>query len=186
MGLIIPKLCKNLLINLTILIAIASVSSTQSRQTTNKDVPKPKDDKYRPKIHFSIAEHWINDPNGMVYLDGEYHLHYQYFPEDSVWGPMHWGHSVSTDLVTWTDLPIALYPDDLGLIFSGSAVTDATNSSGFQTGSVTPIIAMFTHAGDVQAQSIAYSNDKARTFTKYEGNPVIRNPGMRKFFRKHL
>ena len=146
------------------------------------------DEKYRPQIHFSISEHWINDPNGMFYYDGEYHLFYQYNPDGSTWGPMHWGHAVTTDLVHWTELPIALYPDELGDIFSGSAVVDFRNSGGFQTNpEIAPIIAIFTHAnGQLQQQSIAYSNDKGRTFTKYAGNPVLPNPGNPYKIPKHF
>ena len=88
-------------------------------------------EQHRPQIHFSPAAHWMNDPNGMVYYKGEYHLFYQYYPDSSVWGPMHWGHAVSKDLVHWADLPIALFPDEKGYIFSGSAVVDVHNTSGF-------------------------------------------------------
>lgn len=136
---------------------------------------------YRPQFHFTPAYGWMNDPNGMFYLDGEYHLFYQYYPHDTVWGPMHWGHAVSKDMVHWTQYPIALYPDDLGMIFSGSAVVDADNTSGFGKNGKPPIVAIFTHNTDVQEQSIAYSNDKGRTWKKYEGNPVIPNPGAADF-----
>lgn len=141
---------------------------------------------YRPVFHFTPAEHWINDPNGLVYYAGEYHLFYQYHPHSSVWGPMHWGHAVSTDLMHWTELPIALAPDKLGDIFSGSAVIDRNNTAGFGANAM---IAFFTHhIGDgphqeqTQSQSIAYSLDKGRTWTKYAGNPVIPPPeGVRDF-----
>ena len=148
---------------------------------------------HRPQFHFSPEQHWMNDPNGMVYYDGEYHLFYQYYPGATVWGPMHWGHAVSTDLVHWTHLPIALYPDNtLGMIFSGSAVVDWNNSSGLGRGGKPPLVAIFTQhlmagekAGrhDFQTQSIAYSNDRGRTWTKYAGNPVIPNTGAIHDFR---
>ncbi len=156
-----------------------------------KRLPDFAQEKYRPLIHFSPKNNWMNDPNGMVYYDGEYHLFYQYYPDSTVWGPMHWGHAISTDLVHWEELPIALYPDDLGYIFSGSAVIDWNNTSGLQKGDHPPMIAIFTHhdpkgekeEGNItfQYQSIAYSNDKGRTWSKYEGNPVIPNPGIRDF-----
>ncbi len=139
---------------------------------------------YRPAYHFTPLANWMNDPNGMVYYDGEYHLFYQYYPEGNVWGPMHWGHAISTELVEWEHLPIALYPDDLGYIFSGSAVVDKNNTSGLKTGEEGVMVAIFTHhsmekekAGthDHQYQSIAYSNDKGRTWVKYKGNPVLEN-----------
>ncbi len=84
-------------------------------------------EEYRPKVHFTPAAHWINDPNGMVYYKGVYHLFFQYYPDSTVWGPMHWGHATSPDLIHWKEQPIALYPDSLGYIFSGSAVVDKNN-----------------------------------------------------------
>jgi len=135
-------------------------------------------EKYRPQFHFSPEHGWMNDPNGMVYLDGEYHLFYQYNPYGAVWGNMHWGHAVSTDLVSWTYLPTALTPDSLGAIFSGSAVIDVNNTAGFGANAM---VAIYTSAGKVQAQSIAYSIDKGRTFTKYDKNPVLPNPGITDF-----
>ena len=140
-------------------------------------IPK-RDEQYRPQLHFSPLRGWNNDPNGLVWLDGEYHLYYQYNPNENKWGPMHWGHAVSRDLIHWEDLPIALYPDKLGTIFSGSAVVDWNNTAGFGEG---VIVAIYTSAGEKQTQSIAYSTDKGRTFTKYEGNPVIPNPGINDF-----
>ena len=125
---------------------------------------------YRPTYHFSPEWGWMNDPNGMVYKDGEWHLFYQYNPYGSFWGNMHWGHAVSKDLVNWEHLGIALAPDDLGAIFSGSAVVDKDNTAGFGRDA---IVAMYTSDGDNQTQSIAYSLDNGRTFTKYAGNPVI-------------
>jgi fructan beta-fructosidase len=149
-------------------------------------------EQYRPNFHFTPPAHWMNDPNGLVYYEGEYHLFYQYFPDSTVWGPMHWGHAISKDLCSWEHLPIALFPDSLGLIFSGSAVIDWKNTSGFGKNGIPPMIAIFTQhdmagekAGktDFQYQSIAYSNDKGRTWTKYAGNPVIPNINKIKDFR---
>ena len=126
-------------------------------------------EKHRPKFHFSPQEKWMNDPNGMVYYEDEYHLFYQYHPDSTVWGPMHWGHAVSKDLVRWKHLPIALYPDSLGFIFSGSAVVDRNNTTGFGTAENPPLVAMYTYHDmdgeksgrhDFQTQGIAYSLDK--------------------------
>jgi fructan beta-fructosidase len=147
-------------------------------------------EQYRPQFHFSPDSMWMNDPNGMVYYEGEYHLFYQFHPFDNVWGPMHWGHAISTDLVHWEHLPIALYPDSLGTIFSGSAVIDRNNSSGLGSSENPPMVAIFTHHNQAladtgselfQYQSIAYSLDKGRSWTKYPGNPVLPNPGIRDF-----
>ncbi len=138
----------------------------------------------RPFYHFSPSLNWINDPNGMVYYDGNYHLFYQYYPSGVNWGPMHWGHAVSTDLFHWKDMDIALYPDALGYIFSGSAVVDWNNSSGFKTNVNEPLVAVFTHHQNfngLQQQSLAYSTDKGVTWTKYPGNPVLKNPGIADF-----
>lgn len=130
-------------------------------------------ERYRPQFHFSPERGWLNDPNGMVYYNGEYHLFYQYHPAGKTWGPMHWGHAVSKDLVHWEHLPIALYPDHLGTVWSGSAVVDWHDTSGFFNGEP-GIVAIFTHAEvDGQMQSLAYSSDGGRTWRKYEGNPVL-------------
>jgi fructan beta-fructosidase len=145
---------------------------------------------YRPQLHFSPAAKWMNDPNGMVYYKGTYHLFFQYYPKDIVWGPMHWGHATSKDLIHWKQQPIALYPDKLGYIFSGSAVVDVNNTSGFGKKGQVPMVAIFTHHDPVgekantdnfQNQSIAYSLDEGKTWTKYAGNPVVKNPGIRDF-----
>lgn len=143
-------------------------------------------EKYRPQFHFSPKSNWMNDPNGLVYYEGEYHLFYQYHPYSTVWGPMHWGHAVSKDLIHWDHLPTALAPDEYGTIFSGSAVVDWHDTSGFFQGGV-GLVAIFTHA-DIQPgmkrkerQSIAYSADKGRTWTKYDGNPVLIDESMTDF-----
>jgi fructan beta-fructosidase len=147
-------------------------------------------EQYRPAYHFTPAKGWMNDPNGLVYLDGEYHLFFQHYPDSTVWGPMHWGHAVSKDLVNWQELPIALFPDSLGYIFSGSAVYDEKNSSGLGTATNPPLVALFTYhdpKGEkartigFQTQGLAFSIDKGQTWQKYEGNPVLKNPGIRDF-----
>lgn len=127
---------------------------------------------YRPQIHFTPAANWMNDPNGMVYADGVYHLFYQYNPHGNDWGNMSWGHAESTDLIHWDEKPVALLGDELGAIFSGSAVVDSRNTAGFGKDA---IIALYTSAGASQQQSIAYSTDGAATFKKFDGNPVISN-----------
>ncbi|MDF2713977.1 MAG: SacC2 [Paenibacillus sp.] len=135
-------------------------------------------EKYRPYYHFTPERNWMNDPNGLVYYEGEYHLFYQYHPFSTVWGPMHWGHAVSTDLINWRHLPVALEPDEHGMIFSGSAVVDWHDSSGFFGGG-SGLVAFFTHHDSYpdgarrERQSIAYSSDKGRTWTKFQGNPVL-------------
>ncbi|MEC9489691.1 MAG: glycoside hydrolase family 32 protein [Halanaerobiales bacterium] len=143
-------------------------------------------EKYRPQYHFSPAQNWSNDPNGLVYYQGEYHLFYQYNPDDVVWGPMHWGHAVSKDLLHWEHLPIALAPDNkLGMIFSGSAVVDKDDTTGFFEGGEGLVAIYTTHLereeGPLQQQAIAYSKDRGRSWIKYEGNPVIENYGVADF-----
>ena len=125
---------------------------------------------FRPAYHHTPKYGWMNDPNGMFYKDGQWHLYFQLNPYGSQWENMTWGHSVSTDLVHWQQMPDAIEPDGLGTIFSGSAVIDKNNTAGFGAGA---IVAMYTSAGRHQTQSIAYSTDCGRTFTKYAGNPVL-------------
>ena len=129
-------------------------------------------DYYRPIYHHTPLYGWMNDPNGMVYKDGEYHLYYQYNPYGSRWGNMHWGHSVSKDLIHWEHLKPAIARDTLGHIFSGSAVVDKNNTAGYGKDA---IIALYTSASDEhgQIQCLAYSTDNGRTYTKYEHNPVL-------------
>ena len=160
---------------------------------TTKSVPSFQEnnlEQFRPAYHFTPAKGWMNDPNGLIFIDGEYHLFFQHYPDSTVWGPMHWGHAVSKDLVTWEELPIALFPDSLGYIFSGSAVFDEKNSSGLGSTTNPPLVALYTYhdpngekAGtiDFQKQGLAYSVDKGRSWKKYEGNPVLDNPGIRDF-----
>lgn len=128
----------------------------------------------RPQYHFTTRRGWINDPNGLLYYDGEYHLFYQHNPYEREWENMHWGHAVSKDLIHWEELPEALYPDQWGTMFSGSAVIDYENTSGFGKKDIPAMVAIYTAAApDRQTQCIAYSLDKGRTWTKYDGNPVI-------------
>lgn len=145
----------------------------------------------RPQFHFSPTSNWMNDPNGMVYYKGEYHLFYQYYPNGNVWGPMHWGHAVSKNMVEWQHLPIALYPDSLGYIFSGSIVVDEKNTSGLGKKNAPVLVAIYTYhlpeaekanRNDFQYQGIAYSHDMGRTWKKYANNPVLPNTnGIRDF-----
>jgi fructan beta-fructosidase len=133
---------------------------------------------WRPQFHFTPLKNFMNDPNGMVYYKGEYHLFYQHNPFGNTWGHMSWGHALSTDLVHWSNLPIALFEEDQIMIFSGSAVVDWKNSSGLCQNSdpkdPSCLVALYTgHGKGKQTQNLAYSNDRGRTWTKYSGNPVI-------------
>jgi fructan beta-fructosidase len=176
---------------LVILLSIVMIGCTKNAE---KVVPPAVDSVYgeshRPLLHFSPKEKWMNDPNGMVYYKKNYHLFYQFYPDSTVWGPMHWGHAISKDLIHWEHLPIAIYPDSLGLIFSGSAVVDKDNTSGLGTKENPPLVALYTYhsvekekAGkiDYQTQGLAYSNDDGMTWKKYDRNPVLRNPGIKDF-----
>ena len=136
------------------------------------------DELYRPQIHFTPAKNWINDPNGMVFADGVYHLFYQYNPQGNDWGNMSWGHATSTDLVHWQEQAVALTRDALGAVFSGSCVTDKAGTAGFGAGAMVAIYTAAGETGDVagkQQQCLAYSTDGGKNFTRYTGNPVIRN-----------
>ena len=137
-----------------------------------QSTPAAMNEQYRPQIHFTPAKNWMNDPNGMVYVDGVYHLFYQYNPYANDWGNMSWGHATSTDLVHWKEQPVALTRDALGDVFSGSAVVDKDNTAGFGANAM---VAIYTSATSVQQQSIAYSTDGVKSFKRYDGNPVIRN-----------
>ncbi len=128
----------------------------------------------RPQFHFTTRRGWINDPNGLIWHDGEYHLFYQHNPFEREWQNMHWGHAVSRDLLHWEELNDALYPDSLGTMFSGSAVFDRENSSGFGSRKHPPMVVAYTNDGASETQCIAYSLDRGRTFTKFQGGkPVI-------------
>ena len=136
---------------------------------------KENTEKFRPAYHHTPAYGWMNDPNGMFYKDGVYHLYFQYNPYGSMWGNMHWGHSTSTDLINWKNEGVAIAPDAIGTIFSGSCVVDHNNTSGFGKGAV---VAFYTSAkqtpwSDCQTQSMAYSLDNGKTFIKYENNPIL-------------
>lgn len=146
-------------------LAINLMRLSDTFDTTNTDY-------YRPSYHFTPLYGWMNDPNGMVYKDGEYHLYFQYNPYGSKWGNMHWGHAVSRDLIRWEHLDPAIARDPVGHIFSGSSVVDKKNTAGFGKDA---IIAIYTNnsVNHDEVQCIAYSNDNGRTFTKYEGNPVL-------------
>lgn len=172
----------NLLKYLTIGLLFTACASTKNIQNSSRP-----NDEHRPQLHFTPGQHWMNDPNGMVYLNGKYHLFFQHYPSGTKWGPMHWGHATSEDLIHWEDQPIALFPDSLGWIFSGSAVYDKNNTSGLGKDGKMPLVAIFTHhnqaleqAGskEYQYQSIAYSLDEGKTWVKYPGNPVLKNPGI--------
>lgn len=132
----------------------------------------------RPIFHYSCRRGWMNDPNGLIFYRGYYHLFYQHCPDRTVHGPMHWGHARSRDLIHWEELPIALFPDKNGTIFSGSIVYDEENSSGFGSDKSDPLVAIFTHNKETQGitrqyQSLAYSLDNGNTFEKFSGNPVL-------------
>lgn len=131
-------------------------------------------EKFRPQYHFSPAVNWTNDPNGLVYNNGEYHIFYQFNPFDNKWGHMTWAHAISKDLVHWQHLAIAIKEENGIMIFSGSCVVDKNNTSGFGKNGVAPMVAIYTgHTDTIQAQHIAYSTDNGRTWKKYANNPVL-------------
>lgn len=172
---------QKLIVQLVVLIHLGLVAFGQEKQPAANSEP------HRLGYHVTPKANWINDPNGMVYYQGVYHLFFQYYPNGTTWGPMHWGHTISKDMVHWAEQPIALYPDSLGWIFSGSAVVDQANTSGFGKNGQTPLVAIFTHhnqkieqqkSDKFQYQSLAYSLDGGKTWTKYAGNPVLPNPGI--------
>lgn len=169
---------------------ISCKDKSDETKTENKDTIAQADEDFRPEFHFTPKKNWMNDPNGMFYLDGTYHLFFQYHPDGNTWGPMHWGHATSEDMVKWEEQPIALEPDENGTIFSGSTVVDHDNTSGLGDGNTPPVIAIFTYhdaeaaeegKDDFQTQGIAFSLDAGKTWTKYKENPVVKNPGIKDF-----
>ena len=187
------KLIKHLpqLLCSTVLILITSCNQYKSVSSQNT-VLTAEEQMYRPNFHFTPKNGWMNDPNGMFYHDGTYHLFFQFTPFQSVpdFSKMHWGHAISKDLIKWEELTPAIAYDEKGAIFSGSAVVDKDNTSGFGDGKNIPLVAIFTYhdmkkekagAIDAQSQAIAYSVDNGKTWTKYSNNPVLKNPGIKDF-----
>lgn len=153
--------------------ALAGFSGFQLREQW-PDSGKLYRERLRPQVHFSPRRGWINDPNGLVYYRGEYHLFFQHNPVGARSANKHWGHAVSTDLVHWTELDDPLRPDEMGMMYSGSAVVDWHDTSGFGRGGVPPLVLIYTAANEPRVQCLAYSND-GRAFEKYPGNPVVAN-----------
>ena len=152
-----------------IMSATASIAAAQADSVSYREP-------YRPQFHFTPAKNWMNDPNGLVYYKGEYHLFYQYNPNGNTWGNMSWGHAVSTDLVHWKQLPLAIPHDDNEMVLLRQRRRRRDNTSGFGTKANPPMVAIYTSAytsTGSQAQSLAYSTDGGRTWTKYAGNPVL-------------
>ena len=160
-----------------VLVSTASGAGTVALATKDGADDRPTfTERYRPRFHFTPAKNWMNDPNGLVYYKGEYHLFFQYNPDASQWGNISWGHAVSKDLVHWKQLPLAIPHDEIEYVFSGSAVVDVKNTSGFGTKDNPPMVAIYTSAlkqGPGQNQALAYSLDRGRSWTKYGGNPVL-------------
>lgn len=158
----------------------AYVQGTETENPNEPDDPNQgvgdevssRNEQYRPQVHFTPAKNWINDPNGMVYVDGTYHLYYQYNPQGNSWGNMSWGHATSKDLMHWEEQKVAMVRNEWGDIFSGSAIVDKDNAAGFGKNA---ILAFYTGSGEHQQQCLAYSTDGGMTYTQYEGNPIISN-----------
>lgn len=181
-----------------ILIGLSSCKQDQTPETqpTNNEAQvvanttRYYQEPHRPQIHFTPEKAWMNDPNGLVFHEGLYHMYYQHHPDSNVWGPMHWGHATSKDLVQWAHHDIALFPDELGTIFSGSIVVDKENTAGFGTSENPALVAIYTQhshskedAGDLdyQTQGISFSTDGGFTWERYTANPVLPNPGLKDF-----
>jgi fructan beta-fructosidase len=182
-------LIKGIFKSIFFILILNIMNSCSTTKTSNKKV-LTNEELYRPNFHFTPKKGWMNDPNGLFFYKGLYHLYFQHYPDKNVWGPMHWGHATSKDMIKWNEEKIALFPDEKGYIFSGSSVVDVNNTSGFGSLQNPPIVAMFTYhdavkekagATDYQSQAIAYSLDEGMTWTKFKGNPVIKNPGIKDF-----
>lgn len=135
-------------------------------------LPDAMSESFRPQIHYTPAKNWINDPNGLVFLDGTYHMFYQYNPQGNEWGNMSWGHATSTDLIHWEEQPVAMKRNEWGDIFSGSCVIDKNNTAGFGNNAM---VALYTGATSIQQECLAYSTDGGKNFEQYSANPVIKN-----------
>ena len=171
--------------HISFLIIPIFIFSCQVKSTNVGETKARFNEQHRLQYHFSPEEMWMNDPNGMVWYDGEYHLFFQHTPHAATpdFPKMHWGHAVSKDLVHWEELPPAIAPDEQGGIFSGSAVVDHNNTAGLQSGNEKTLISIFTYSppNGVQSQGMAYSNDRGRTWVKYDNNPVLQNQGIADF-----
>jgi sucrose-6-phosphate hydrolase SacC (GH32 family) len=174
----IPRLLLLTASLLATLLFHAGAQTGAQAQTSAAALPSGYDQPFRPQVHFSPRQHWTNDPNGLVYFHGEYHLFYQYNPFGDGWGHMSWGHAVSADLLHWRELPVAIPEHDGIMIFTGSIVVDQENTSGLCAKGSACLIAIYTGSGDtphgpLQTQNIAYSRDDGRTWTRYSANPVL-------------
>ena len=175
-----------------LLAASATIPWLSACRTLRKPLPPPSSnyrEPHRPQFHFTPAAGWMNDPNGLVFHNGVYHLFYQYHPASKDWGPMHWGHATSRDLVHWEPQPIALEPEEQKYAFSGSVVVDATNTAGFGAGALVALYTRHDAAAeqdgrrDYESQHLAYSQDGGRSWAPFDDSPVIANPGAAKDFR---
>lgn len=149
-----------------------TISSCSDYEESYLPLPEKMTETYRPQVHFTPSKNWMNDPNGLVYLDGTYHMFFQYNPQDNGWGNMSWGHATSTDLMHWQEQPVAMTRNQWGDIFSGSCVIDKDNTAGFGKNAM---IALYTGADGKQQECLAYSTDGGKTFQQYHKNPVIAN-----------
>ncbi|WP_273833548.1 glycoside hydrolase family 32 protein [Guptibacillus sedimenti] len=156
-------------------------NESPEQEEKEPEIPKEYNQSLRPQFHYTPEQNWMNDPNGMVYVEGKYHLFYQHNPTGNEFGNMGWGHAVSEDLYHWEEKPMALEADNQGMIFSGSAIYDKTNTSGLFAEGKAGLVAFYTIAGEEQTQGLAYSEDGGETWKKYRGNPILLNPGIKDF-----